>query len=66
MPATIGQPGARCLARDPRPPRPPPAPQSPDHRFRRIRPPAAAPAFTTTAVVDGEFKTVSLSDYKGR
>ncbi|EGZ22984.1 hypothetical protein PHYSODRAFT_284684 [Phytophthora sojae] len=26
----------------------------------------AAPAFTADAVVDGEFKTVSLSDYKGK
>ncbi|KAF9398823.1 hypothetical protein BGZ94_005883, partial [Podila epigama] len=25
-----------------------------------------APAFTATAVVDGEFKTVSLDDYKGQ
>lgn len=26
----------------------------------------AAPNFTAQAVVDGEFKTVSLSDYKGK
>eukprot|EP00001_Collodictyon_triciliatum_P159362 27984_1 len=25
-----------------------------------------APAFSTTAVVDGEFKTVSLNDYSGK
>ncbi|VDK72385.1 unnamed protein product [Anisakis simplex] len=25
-----------------------------------------APAFTATAVIDGDFKTVSLSDYKGK
>ena len=25
-----------------------------------------APAFTTQAVVDGEFKAVSLADYKGK
>ncbi|ETK87531.1 peroxiredoxin-2, partial [Phytophthora nicotianae] len=30
----------------------------------KIRHPA--PAFTADAVVDGEFKTVSLSDYKGK
>ena len=26
----------------------------------------AAPEFTAQAVVDGDFKTVSLSDYKGK
>jgi hypothetical protein len=26
----------------------------------------AAPGFTATAVVDGDLKTVSLSDYKGK
>lgn len=25
-----------------------------------------APAFTATAVVDGDFKSISLSDYKGK
>ena len=29
-------------------------------------PPVAAPAFTATAVVDGDLKTVSLADYKGK
>ena len=29
-------------------------------------PAAAAPAFTAQAVVDGDFKSVSLADYKGR
>ena len=33
---------------------------------RPCSPISAAPAFTAQAVVDGDFKTVSLSDYKGK
>eukprot|EP01132_Coremiostelium_polycephalum_P004050 gene4050-5069_t len=36
------------------------------HKQQQIRIRKPAPAFTATAVVDGEFKTINLSDYKGK
>jgi len=41
----------------------------PHYLFQRLPCPVsvcAAPTFTAQAVVDGDFKTVSLSDYKGK
>ena len=77
MVATIGKPGEfgrgcegpMAMAALPKPKAPPSAAGSGVPSPHRSSPPrwvSAAPAFTTTAVVDGDLKTVSLEDYKGK
>lgn len=41
-------------------------PQSPVMALSQLKMTEPAPDFKGTAVVDGDFKTISLSDYKGK